>query len=239
MTFLANLPFSIAFLALLLWLLLWGCKKMLFRWMQGKKTHKISTFYFPIIAHFVWLLFAGYSVFKFTKLNPLVTLIVLGTLLFLGRRFLQNFFVGILFRLEKKDLRGISFLIDGQEGVIVAYGLTTVSLKSNGGSWLYIPYEQLYKQGFVRTVKVAHSDNVETLKVNFDRDVVLKVELLEAIRRKLLLNPYIAAGDRVRVTKGKDENEQWILLNYKLLNHEQSGLVKQELEEAICNMKVE
>lgn len=229
MKFASNLPFSLLLFAVSLWLLLWGCKKLLFRLMQGKKSHKRTTFYFPIVQHSIWVLFAAYGAFYFAKLNPLVTVIIVSAILFLGRRFLQNFVVGILFRLEKQDLRGTTLLVEEEEGVIVSYGLTTVCLKSNNGNWRYIPYEKLYKEIFVRTVKVAQVDDIQTLKVDFEKDANLPQSLLEDIRRKVLLNPYVAAGEKVQVTKGKDENQQWILVNYTLLNSERSGYVKEVL----------
>lgn len=237
MIFTANFSLSFFLFAFLLWLLLWGSRKILLRWMQGKKSHKINTFYFPIVQSVFWILFASCAIFQFTKLNPLITLILVGALLFLGRRFLQNLFVGILFRMEKGDLRGVPLAIDTKEGSIISYELTTVCLKSADGNLSYIPYEKLYKESFVRIMRVSQSSDIQSLKIDLDKGEVITQEFLDAIRKKVLLNPYIAGRENVQVTQGKDEIGKWILLNYKLLNPEQANYVKQELQKAIFAMK--
>lgn len=237
MTFISNFLFLNSILAIVLAGVLWALRKALFRWRKGKKIHKLITFYFPVFQYIIWSAFICYLVWQLSKYNQMVALVALFVFVFLGKSFLQNFLTGILFRLEKHDLRGISCFVDEKAGVIVAYGMTQVCLKANDGSSNYIPYEKFYTDTFVRTVKMEQTNELQTLKIYVPQEIPFSQEVLDRIRTKVLLNPYVATNEEVHVLQGKEDGKQWILLHYHLLNSERSDAVKEVLRKEIKEIK--
>ncbi len=217
-------------------LCLWGLKKLFTQWAKNKKQQQKATFYIPVVGSIAWTLFAIYLLVIFALINTTIFLGIFAILFFLNREFLQNFFTGILFRLEKGDLRGVSITIQTDEGVVFSYGITKLCLKSGNGNSVYVPYEKLYRKGFVRHVKVERSE-VQTLKVFLSKNQEIIEEKIAQIHKKVLLNPYIVANENIQLLKGEDNGKKWLQITYTLANPKRAEAVKQELEQAIMSLE--
>lgn len=232
-----NLLLSFVAYAVVLFVLLWGIREILLYLLKRKKSHKKITFYFPIVQYLVWILFTGYIVFQLAQVSPFIVLTLTAILFLLGKSFLQNFFTGILFRLERGDLRDTSLTIGKQDGIINSFGMTDICLKSNTGNRVYVPYEHLYQKGFVRTVKVQSSGR-QSVKVFLDTDTALSQAAIERIRKSILLNPYIATNENMQIITGEENGQQWVLISYTLANAERADYVKEAVRKEVLQQKL-
>ncbi len=214
---------------------LWGLKKIVRQWAKDSKQENKATFYIPVVEGVVWILFLVYVFFVLALINTPIFTVVFAILFFLTKEFLQNFLIGILFRLEKGDLRGVPIRILADEGVLFSYEKTKLCLTLENGNSLYIPYEKLYRQGFVQITKAEHSKE-QIVRLFWAENYEITEDELVQIRKKTLLNPYVVANENIQLIKGEENGKKWLQITYTLANPERAVAVKQELEREIATL---
>lgn len=218
--------------AIILYIFLRLLERILLKATKNAVMRKKVTFLYPLVSYVLWIVFLTYVFFHVAVLKPLVILPVVGALLFLTRSFLQNFFSGVLFRIEKGDLRGTSLKIAEDKGVVVSFHSTTLCLQLEGGAYVYVPYEKCYKEGFSTVMQTEVSDK-QILKITFYEGKSLSQEQIERLHKIVLLNPYVATNESVHITKGEEDGMQWLQVNYSLSTSEKADAVKLNLRDRI------
>ncbi len=216
---------------------LWGIQKLLLYWNKSTKSHKKVMFYSNLGSEIVWTLVALHIFYILALIDYWLVLWGVG-LLFLGRQFAQNFLSGIFFRLERGDLQGSSISIDGKEGIIIDYKLTKLCLKMVNGNCVYIPYEELYRKGFTRQVKTERAE-VQSIKLYLNDKQRITEEDINLLRKRILLNPYIAVNEKLHLVKGEENGKKWLQITYVLANPERAESVKEELEQLVLAISKE
>lgn len=215
--------------------LLWGGNKIVRHWAKEKKCEKRVLFYNNLVQSLIWVFVALHILYLLVKVEVSLLLWAM-VLFFLGRQFLQNFLAGILFRLERGNLQGASISIDTKEGIIISYKITKLCLKSVNGNCVYVPYEEVYKKGFTRRLKTERSE-VQNVKVYLNDDKQISEENLSLLRKKILLNPYIAVNEKMHLTQGEENDRKWVQITYVLANPERAESIKEEFARAITSFE--
>lgn len=207
MTF-ENIPLSLLIVLLIraFWIVtFFGFVQYVFlKAIRNERLHDVVEFYNPLVRNVTWILFTIHVIYHLAKINPIVSLAVLGTLLALGWQPARDFIQGTIFRFQKGDITGQLLKVKRYNGIINKMYNTKIELIGKDGEIVQIPYSRIISEV---TTKPASAKQLKTGNVIIQLPLGSNVEETKnAIKEKLLNLPWIVSSKGVDIEKLEDKD---------------------------------
>jgi hypothetical protein len=232
MTF-ENIPLSLLIVLLIraFWIVAFFgfIQYILLKAIRNERMHDIVEFYNPLVRNVTWVLFTIHVIYDLVKVNPIVSLAVLGTLLALGWQPARDFIQGTIFRFQKGDIKGQLLKVKKYHGIINKMHNTKIELTGKDGEILQIPYSRIISEV---TTKPASAKELKTGNVIIRLPADSNIEQTKiAIKEKLLNLPWIVSSKGVNIEKLDDiDGVQRLKVVFSTLNFAYIDQVRRLLE---------
>ncbi len=202
---------------------------ILLKVIRNERLHDFVKFYNPLLQNVAWVLFAMNVVFDFSKINPVVSLAVLGVMLALGWQSIRDFVQGTVFRFQKGDITGQRLKVKNYSGVVVKMHNTKIELRAKNGEIMQIPYSRIISEV---TTKPAATKHLKTGNLVVALPVESNVEEAKSKLKEQLLNiPWVVSSKGVHIELLKPKNgKQQFKVVFSTLNAEYVERVRELLE---------
>ena len=225
-----NIPTGLLILLLIRasWIVLFFgfIQHVLLKFIRNERAHDLVEFYNPLFRNVAWVLFSINVVYNLAKINPVVSLGVLGVLLALGWTLIKNFVQGTIFRFQKGDIAGQGIKVKNYSGVVKKMHNTKIELSAENGEIVQIPYNRIIAE---ITSKPATTKYLKTghlfIELPEGADVV---EAKNKLKEKLLNLPWVVSNKGVKIERiEQDGGGAKLKITFSALNKEYVERVRQ------------
>ncbi len=201
---------------------------ILLKVIRHERLHDFVKFYNPLFRNVVWMLFAISVIFHLAKINPTVSLAVLGVILALGWQSIRDFVQGTIFRFQKGDILGQQLKVKNYSGVVSKMHNTKIELCAKNGEIMQIPYSRIISEV---TTKPATTKHLKTGNVIVALPLESNVEESKNKLKEQLLNmPWVVSSKGVTIENLKPKNgKQQFKIAFSTLNTEYVERVRELL----------
>ena len=201
MTDFNNIPTSLLFLLLIraFWIVVFFgfIQHVLRKVIRKERLHDFIQFYNPLFRNVAWMLFVINAIYRLAKINPIVSLAVLGVLLALGWKSIRDFVQGTILKLQKGDIVGQRLKVKEYSGIVKKMCDTKLELSTKDGEIIQIPYSQIISEV---TTKPTATKYLKTGNVVLDLSKGSDVETSKIqIRERLLNLPWVISNKGVKI----------------------------------------
>ena len=172
---------------------------ILLKAIRNERLHDFVKFYNPLLRNVVWVLFIINVIYHLAKVNPVVSLAVLGVLLALGWQFIRDFIHGTIFRFQKGDITGQRLKVKEFNGLVNKMHSTKIELSTKNGEIIQIPYSHIISEV---TTKPKATKYIKTGNLIIDLPEGSNIENAKNKLKKQLLNlPWVVSTKGIKIEK--------------------------------------
>ena len=202
---------------------------VLLKVIRKERWHDFIEFYNPLFRNIAWMLFAINVIYRFAKINPVVSLAVLGVLIALGWKSIRNFVQGTIFKFQKGDIVGQRLRVKRYSGVVKRMQNTKLELSTKNGEIIQIPYNKIISEV---TIKPIATKYLKTGNIIVDLPKGADIEdSKKEYKRRLLNLPWVIShkGVKIEVLKYKKDRQQ-LKIAFSILHLEYVDRVRKAIE---------
>ncbi|MCB0650124.1 MAG: mechanosensitive ion channel [Saprospiraceae bacterium] len=207
-----NIPTSLLILLLIraFWIVAFFgfIQHILLKAIRNERLHDFVAFYTPLFKNVAWILFTINMIYTLAKVNPIVSMAVIGSLLALGWQPARDFIQGTIFRFQNGDISGQLLKIKHFSGVVSKMNNTKIELRIKNGEIVQIPYSRIVS---AFTTKPAASGRQKTGNIIIDLSPSDHFESKKKeLKEKLLNMPWVVSSKGITIEKleSRDEKRQ-------------------------------
>lgn len=196
-----NIPFShsallkFTIVGIVLLLILKVLKRLLLALLQHNKNKLMVRRYYPIFEIIMYMLFFTYTIDSLSSSNPVyamgIFVVLLCLILWLSWYYTKTYFMGMLFKLNRKFNINDSIRFKTFEGKIIDMSARRMVIENDKGEQIFIPYDQLAQDTIIK-----HHPAQHILSYNFllrtpatEKDIENRIK---TIRSSLLSLPWLS-----------------------------------------------
>ena len=172
---------------------------ILLKAIRNERLHDFVKFYNPLLRNVVWILFSINVIYHLAKVNPVVSLAVLGVLLALGWQFIRDFMHGTIFRFQKGDITGQLLKVKKFSGLVNKMHSTKIELSTKDGEIIQIPYSRIISEV---TTKPRATKHLKTGNLIINLPEGSNIEAAKnKIKEQLLNLPWVVSNKGIKIEK--------------------------------------
>lgn len=190
---------------------------VLLKVVRKERLHDLIKFYNPLFRNVAWMLFAVYIIYRLAKINPVVSIAIVGVLIALGWKPIRNFVQGTIFKFQKGDIVGQRLKVKRYSGVVKRMDNTKLELSSKNGELIQIPYNKIVSEV---TIKPVATKYLKTGRIIIDLPKGADLENSKnEYKRRLLNSPWVIShkGVKIEVSNHKKGKKQ-LKIAFSILN---------------------
>jgi len=121
----------------------WILKRFILPLVKRRKTVQLMETWILRLEVLSWFAFIMFAIYRLLLHNLPMTLVFLGLFILGGMSFWKDFFIGLLYRLERKIKKGDGVTFEQLEGKVQHLGARSLQLELEQGETIFIPYRKL------------------------------------------------------------------------------------------------
>ncbi len=181
---------------------------ILLKIIRRERLHDFIKFYNPLLRNVAWILFFTNTIYRLAKINPVVSLLVVGVLLALGWGVIRNFVQGTIFRFLNGDMTGQRLKVRKYSGVVKKMDDIGLKLSTKNGEIIQIPYSHITSRVVTKPGSAKRLKTGSILIPIQDKGIV--EEKKAELKKQLLDLPWVISGspvkiERMETKKGKQQ----------------------------------
>ena len=192
---------------------------VLLKIIKNEGLHDFIEYYNPLFRNIAWMLFSINVIYDLAKINPVVSLAVVGVLIALGWQSVRDFVQGTIFRFQRGDITGQRLRIKNFSGVVNKMHNTKIELNSENGEIIQIPYSQIISEV---TTKPATTKHLKTGNIIIELSGESNLEKEKNKLKEQLLNlPWVVSSKGVAIENlPQKDGKQQLKITFSTLNAE-------------------
>jgi len=202
---------------------------VLLKVIRKERIHDLIKFYNPLFRNLAWILFAVNAIYRLAKINPVVSLAVIGVLIALGWKSIRNFVQGTIFKFQKGDIVGQRLKLKNYSGVVKEMKHTKLELNTQNGEIIQIPYNKIISEV---TIKPIATKYLKTGSIIIDLPEGSDVEQRKSEYKKRLFNsPWVISHKGIKIEHLKlKKGKQQLKIAFSVLHLEYVDRVRKAIE---------